>query len=124
MQNKYYKRNHPNQVTWKVKGGGSQVWKKMLQARKLVEHQILWQPRRGSSSLWHDNWTGLGDLYTITGDNFEWYDRYATIEDLTNDGEWDEDVVKEILPTEFADHILGHIKPPQGRIEDDNHVGC
>ncbi|KAK4728573.1 hypothetical protein R3W88_021561 [Solanum pinnatisectum] len=40
-------------------------------------------------------------------------------EDLTNDGEWDEDVVKEILPTEFADHILGHIKPPQGRIEDD-----
>ncbi|KAK6785525.1 hypothetical protein RDI58_018980 [Solanum bulbocastanum] len=27
----------------------------MLQARELVEHQILWQIRKGSSSLWHDN---------------------------------------------------------------------
>lgn len=40
----------------------------MLQARDLVEHQILWQTKNDSTSLRHDNWTGIGDLYTITGD--------------------------------------------------------
>ncbi|KAH0745167.1 hypothetical protein KY285_006824 [Solanum tuberosum] len=119
MKNKYCKRNHPNVVMWKIGGGGSQVWKKMLQARELVEHQILWHIRRGSSSLWHDNWTGLGDLYTIAGEDFEWDNRYENIEDITNGGEWNEEVVREILPTELAEHIICNIKPPRGRKEND-----
>ncbi|KAH0716077.1 hypothetical protein KY284_008982 [Solanum tuberosum] len=119
MKNKYCKRNHPYVVMWKIGGGGSQVWKKMLQARELVEHQILWHIRRGSSSLCHDNWTGLGDLYTITGEDFEWDNRYENIEDITNGGEWNEEVVREILPTELAEHIICNIKPPRGRKEND-----
>ncbi|WMV60306.1 hypothetical protein MTR67_053691 [Solanum verrucosum] len=119
MKNKYCKRNHPNVVMWKIGGGGSQVWKKMLQARELVEHQILWQIRRGSSPLWHDNWTGLGDLYTITGEDFEWDNRYENIDDITNGDEWNEEVVREILPTEVAEHIICNIKPPRGRNEND-----
>lgn len=47
---------------WKT-GFGSSVWKKILQARDLVEHQILWKIRRGQSSIWFDNWTDNGDLY-------------------------------------------------------------
>ncbi|KAK4733287.1 hypothetical protein R3W88_007548 [Solanum pinnatisectum] len=104
---------------WKIGGGGSQVWKKMLQARELVEHQILWQIRKGSSSLWHDNWTGLGDLYTIIGEKFEWNIRYEKIEDITSRGEWNEEVIHEILSTELAEHIISNIKPPRGRNETD-----
>lgn len=91
----------------------------MLQARDLIEHQILWQTRRGTTSVWHDNWTGLGDIYTIRGDNWEWDERYKKIEDVTNQGEWDIEVMQGIFPTEIVEHILTHIKPPRGRIEKD-----
>ncbi|KAK6788087.1 hypothetical protein RDI58_016612 [Solanum bulbocastanum] len=30
MMNKYCKRTHPNVVMWKIGGGRSQVWKKIL----------------------------------------------------------------------------------------------
>ncbi|KAG5582052.1 hypothetical protein H5410_052679 [Solanum commersonii] len=58
--------------------------KNMLQARDLVEHQILWQTMNGSASLWHDNWIGIGNLYTIAGDNFAWDDRYEKVMELAN----------------------------------------
>ena len=59
MRNRYCKNNHTNVIMWKVGGGGPQVWKKMLQARDLIEHQILWRIKKGSASVWHDNWSGL-----------------------------------------------------------------
>lgn len=40
MNNKYCRRKHYNLVFWKKGGEGSQVWKRMLHARDLVEHQI------------------------------------------------------------------------------------
>ncbi|KAH0651011.1 hypothetical protein KY284_030923 [Solanum tuberosum] len=70
----------------------------MLQARELIAHQILWQTRNGSSSLWHDNWTGLGDLYTITGDDFEWDETYVKVADLATQEEWNVDILNDILP--------------------------
>ncbi|KAK6784304.1 hypothetical protein RDI58_017759 [Solanum bulbocastanum] len=66
----------------------------MMQAREQVEHQVLWQPRRGSSSIWNDNWIGLGDLHTITWEDFEWDDKYEQVDDLTKEGEWNEEIVK------------------------------
>jgi len=98
MRNKYCKTTNQNLVMWKVGGGGSQVWKKMLQARELIAHQILWQTRNGSASLWHDNWTGLGDLYTITGDDFEWDETYVKVADLATQEEWNVDILNDILP--------------------------
>lgn len=38
MMNKYCKHKHPTLVMWKVGDGGSQIWKKMLQARDLIYH--------------------------------------------------------------------------------------
>lgn len=55
MRNKYCRNTHDNAVMWKIGGGGSQVWKKMLQARELVKHQILWKLKNGAVSVWHDN---------------------------------------------------------------------
>ncbi|KAH0664941.1 hypothetical protein KY285_026147 [Solanum tuberosum] len=106
-------------VMWKVGAGGSQVWKKMFQARDFIEHQILWQIKGGSTSVWHDNWTGLGDLYTITGDNMEWDDTYTSVNELTKYGEWDLTVLKDIFPRELVEHILQHIRPPSNRGEID-----
>lgn len=36
-----------NTLIWSMEDwrGGSQIWEKMLRARELIEHQILWQPR-------------------------------------------------------------------------------
>ncbi|XP_059295494.1 uncharacterized protein LOC132048826 [Lycium ferocissimum] len=58
--NKYCKRFRPTVVQWK--GGGSQTWKMMLQARDDMEHKIWWEPQNCSSSVWFDNWTKLGAL--------------------------------------------------------------
>ncbi|KAK6794387.1 hypothetical protein RDI58_007840 [Solanum bulbocastanum] len=119
MRNKYCKHAHANVVMWKVGAGGSQVWKKMLQARDFIEHQILWQVKGGSASVWHDNWTGLGDLYTITGDNVEWYDTYTSVNELIKYEEWDLTVLEDIFPHELVEHILQHIRPPSHRGEID-----
>ena len=39
------------------------MWRKMLEAREVVEHEILWELNRGSTNIWYENWTGLGVLY-------------------------------------------------------------
>lgn len=71
MHKKYCKKEHPYIVKWKKRAGGSQSWKKMLQSRDLIEHQIFWQTRNGNSSIWLDNWTTFGELYTINEENRE-----------------------------------------------------
>ncbi|XP_049356319.1 uncharacterized protein LOC125820939 [Solanum verrucosum] len=119
MRNKYYRNKSPNLAMWKVGGEGSQVWKKMLQARDLIEHQILWQIRKGSTSFWHDNWTGLGDLYTNTGENFEWDDNYKMVDQVVHQGEWDVQTLMSIIPAELVEYIISIIKPPRGRNEED-----
>lgn len=54
MHNKYCENHYPNEVIWKLETG-SQVWKKMLKARDLIEHQILWKLKDRKSSPWFDN---------------------------------------------------------------------
>ncbi|XP_060211776.1 uncharacterized protein LOC132639339 [Lycium barbarum] len=49
----------PTEVQWK---GGSQVWKRILEARDQVDQQIWWEPRNGACDVWEDNWTNLGSI--------------------------------------------------------------
>lgn len=49
--NKYCRKYHPKEVVRKV-GNGSQVWKKMLQARDMIDHLIVCQVRGGDTHLW------------------------------------------------------------------------
>lgn len=37
----------------------------MLEAREEVEHEVLWEMNRGSTNVWHENWTHLGALYHV-----------------------------------------------------------
>ncbi|XP_015162308.1 uncharacterized protein [Solanum tuberosum] len=80
--NKYCKKENQNVVMWKAGYCGSQVWKKMLQARDHIEHQIWWQTKNGSAHLWYDNWTGLGDLYSTSEKSYEWDERYQQVKDI------------------------------------------
>lgn len=56
MSSKYSKKINLVIVQWKE---GSHVWRKMLEVRDLIEHQIFWKLRMGSSQFWFNNWTGL-----------------------------------------------------------------
>ncbi|KAG5618043.1 hypothetical protein H5410_017867 [Solanum commersonii] len=91
----------------------------MLQAKDLIEHQILWHTNKGSTSVWHDNWIGRGDLYTITGEDFAWDDTYKEIVELTQEGKWNEDMLKEILPQVLVHHILQNIQTPRSEARTD-----
>nr|XP_016458897.1 PREDICTED: uncharacterized protein LOC107782527 [Nicotiana tabacum] len=54
---KYCKKLNAVIVPWKR---GSRVWRKMLECRDLIEHQIYWKLRMGSAQFWFDNWTEMG----------------------------------------------------------------
>ena len=62
------------QLCGKLEKGVHKYGKKILQARDLIECQILWHTRNGSTSVWHEKCTGLGDLYDVTAEDFSWDD--------------------------------------------------
>lgn len=49
-------------MEWK---GGSQTWKKMLEARDYKDQEIWWETKNGHANIWYDNWTQLGVLHYI-----------------------------------------------------------
>nr|XP_009616365.1 uncharacterized protein LOC104108915 [Nicotiana tomentosiformis] len=64
MWNKYCKKDLSTVVQF------SPVWRQMLHAREEVEHEILWEMKSGTTSVWHENWTGLGALYDVLPPEF------------------------------------------------------
>lgn len=99
--------------------GGSQVWKKILHARDLIEHQILWSVKKGKVFFWHDNWIRMSDFYIIIGENVEWDHFYETIKKVKLGDKWNTEILGQILLMELTDYIIHHIKPPRAdRIRD------
>uniref|UniRef100_A0A1U7Y3W8 Uncharacterized protein LOC104240759 n=1 Tax=Nicotiana sylvestris TaxID=4096 RepID=A0A1U7Y3W8_NICSY len=106
---KYCKKMNSVIVPWKRR---SYIWRKMLECRDLIEHQIFWQTKRGSSLFWFENWTGLGALYFYVPQDFGIDETVHNVHDVTLDGEWDVDRLFEMLPKDLAVHILEKIRPP------------
>ncbi|XP_075099715.1 uncharacterized protein LOC142176349 [Nicotiana tabacum] len=106
---KYCKKLNSVIVLWKR---GSHIWRKMLECRDMIEHQILWQTKMGSSLFWYENWTGLGALYFLVPQEFGIDENVHNVHDVTLDGECDVDRLFEMLPEDLAVHILEKIKPP------------
>ncbi|XP_070002841.1 uncharacterized protein LOC142165887 [Nicotiana tabacum] len=96
-------------VPWKR---GSHIWRKMLECRDLIEHQIFWQTKKGSSLFWFENWIGLGALYFLVPQDFGIDETVQNVHEVTLDGGWDVDRLFERLPEDLAVHILEKIKPP------------
>ncbi|XP_075097367.1 uncharacterized protein LOC142174878 [Nicotiana tabacum] len=66
----------------------------------------------GSSLFWFVNWTRLGALYLNTPDDFYIDESVNNVTDVMHTGAWDADKLTNILPEEYAAHIIDNIKPP------------
>nr|XP_016502065.1 PREDICTED: uncharacterized protein LOC107820317 [Nicotiana tabacum] len=119
MSQKYCKKLNPMVVPWK---NGSHVWRKILECRDIIEHQILWQPKMGSALFWFENWIGLGSLYFVTPPDFVCDESIHNIYEVVYDGQWDEENIREILPEDIASHILENIQPQVSIEILDKHV--
>lgn len=97
-------------VLWKI-GSRSLVWKNMLQAKDLEDHQILWKNRKGNSRQWFDNWITIGYLYNIIHIRKDWDDKYQYVRDLLLNRTWNENLINKIFLEEVSKKILNKIKP-------------
>ncbi|XP_060178276.1 uncharacterized protein LOC132608235 [Lycium barbarum] len=102
MWNKYCKKVIPRLVIWKE---GSQVWKKMLEARDAVEHEIWWEIKAGSVNVWHENWTKIEALYHVVLDDFPINEEMEEVAELIEEGRWKDEVLIQNFPLDIVDHI-------------------
>ncbi|XP_059306395.1 uncharacterized protein LOC132057811 [Lycium ferocissimum] len=103
MWNKYCKKKKPTEVQWK---GGSQMWKRMLEARDQVDQQIWWEPRNGACDVWEDNWTKLGSLKQVIPPDFQIDTSIEEVSYFMNAEGWDVQKLHNKLPSNVCDHIL------------------
>lgn len=109
MSQKYCEKLNVVIVPWRR---WSHAWRKMLECMDLIEHQIMWHPKIGSSLFWYDNWTGLEALYFIVSQDFGIDESIHNVYDVVEEGAWNVDRLLEILPEEYALHIVEKLKPP------------
>nr|XP_018629644.1 uncharacterized protein LOC108946822 [Nicotiana tomentosiformis] len=116
MRNKYCKKINKVLVPRKA---GSHVWKKILQMRDQIEHQIWWQLKSGNSYFLYDNWTGLGPLYHASGPD-NWSDESIVhLDEVVENEAWNEDQLRDLVPDELANHIIETITPPSAHNQND-----
>lgn len=100
MWNKYCKKALPTLVQWK---GRCQVWKMMLDNRDILEKNMWWEPRGGTTNIWYENWTKLGPLCheadCIIRPEME------SINELMNEEGWDLDKIQQVLPKRIVNHV-------------------
>ncbi|XP_060185616.1 uncharacterized protein LOC132615077 [Lycium barbarum] len=113
MWNKYCKKQMPILVQWK---GGSQVWKKMLEAREAIEHEIWWEIKGGTINVWYKNWTKLGALHHVVPTDFPINEALEDVADPIEGGRWKDQMLQQNFPTGIVDHIKSeiHIEQLQG----------
>ncbi|XP_070034168.1 uncharacterized protein [Nicotiana tomentosiformis] len=66
----------------------------------------------GSSRFWFDNWTGLGILYFLVPPEFGINESIHNVYDVLEHGDWNINRLMDILPKEYALHIVEKIRPP------------
>ncbi|XP_070002802.1 uncharacterized protein [Nicotiana sylvestris] len=109
ISQKYCKKLNAVIVPWKH---GSHVWRKILECRELIEHQIYWKLRMGSAQFWFDDWTEMGALYFQVPAEFGIDEDIHNVNDLVENGMLNVDKMFESLPEDLAHHIVQNIRPP------------
>ncbi|KAK4731320.1 hypothetical protein R3W88_024308 [Solanum pinnatisectum] len=102
MWNKYCKRHGLQTVEWK---GGSQVWKLKLQARDYIDQDIWWEARGGHASLWHDNWTQLGELHLLMPISYPRRYEFADISCVMDNNGLNEILLTELFNEEVCEQV-------------------
>nr|XP_016465908.1 PREDICTED: uncharacterized protein LOC107788721 [Nicotiana tabacum] len=113
MWNKYYKKKIPTVVQYR---GGSHIWRKMLNTRQDVEHEVWWEMQRGSTNVWHKNWTKLGFLYHVVPPDFPINQDIQEVADWRQGEWWNEQLLEQTFPKEIVDHSR--------HIAGKSHGGC
>ncbi|XP_060170583.1 uncharacterized protein LOC132601519 [Lycium barbarum] len=113
MWNKYCKKHRSTEVQWR---GGSQIWKRMLEARELVDQHIWWEPRSGECNVWQDNWTKLGCLKHI----MPLQDDIAELNVFMTDARWDFQKLQAVFPLDIVNHISSDLGSGERCDEKDN----
>lgn len=108
MTQKYYKKLNAVIVPCRE---GSHIWRKMLECWDIIEHQITWHPKMGSSIFWLDNWIGLGALYFIVPPKFGIDENVHNVYDVLENWAWNVERLLEILLEELAHHIVQKVRP-------------
>ncbi|XP_059290876.1 uncharacterized protein LOC132044416 [Lycium ferocissimum] len=106
MWNKYCKKLIPTLVQWK---GGTQVWKKMLEMREAVEHEIWWEVKGGYTNVWYDNWTKLGALHLVVLIDYPINEDLVDVIDLIEGVSWKDELLHQFFPTDIVEHIKSEI---------------
>ncbi|XP_060190319.1 uncharacterized protein LOC132619425 [Lycium barbarum] len=94
MSNKYLKKFH---AVIAPSGLGTYVWKKMIKHRDEMEHEIWWKLQQ----------------------DFECDPTIILVKETAEVGQWDEQLLRRILPENLADHIVQHINPPNEKDQAD-----
>ncbi|KAF3653375.1 putative phospholipid hydroperoxide glutathione peroxidase [Capsicum annuum] len=74
---------------------------------------VMTEMRKRDTHIWFDNWTGVGDMYSIMQDSKEWDDRYQYVQDLVLSGKWNEELLKNLFSKDMMAHILHKVRPPE-----------
>lgn len=106
MSNKYCKKQHSLLAESK---GASHVWKKMVEVKEEVEHNIWWQIGSGEVSFWFDNWTKQGALYLT--ENQRGREEEIEVKRFITNERWDGEMLSQVLSEEMVDHITENISP-------------
>nr|XP_009625433.1 uncharacterized protein LOC104116314 [Nicotiana tomentosiformis] len=117
MRNKYCKKINEELVPWINR---SHVWKKMIQMREELEHQVWWQLKNGRIYFWYDNWTGHGAQYHTSGPDHWCDDSIKHVDEVMENGTWNEVLLRELFLGEIPKHILEKIAPPVHQSVKDN----
>ncbi|WMV38798.1 hypothetical protein MTR67_032183 [Solanum verrucosum] len=87
----------------------SHAWKKMIQVRDEIEHDIWWQIKAGDVSFWFDNWTKLGALYYIEEKGE--IDDEIEVRELIEQGSWNIQRLRSMLSEEMVQFIMESFVP-------------
>lgn len=87
----------------------TQILKKMLKLRDSIKQDIWWEPTVGSSSIWFDNWTRLGELYYVVEYDFEIKEENRDIESFITKDSCDIQKLEGLLPEDIVEYIVNNI---------------
>ncbi|XP_075080452.1 uncharacterized protein LOC142165958 [Nicotiana tabacum] len=85
------------------------MWRRMLNAREEVEHEIMWEIKSGTTNIWHENWTGLGALYHVLPPDFPINEDLQDVAKLRQGGLWNEQLDDQSFSEDIADHIKHNV---------------
>nr|XP_033517447.1 uncharacterized protein LOC117281714 [Nicotiana tomentosiformis] len=65
--------------------------------------------KSGTTSIWHENWTGLGALYHELPPDFPIDEELHEVLELRHLGVWNEQLIDQTFPEDIADHIKHNV---------------